>query len=409
MAPVKKERTETFGALKGRDGAEAFKLAVEDCNNHYPDGFTPGFGWGEPDDEKYLTLDQIAEKFFAHMYQRADIGKIDTYTVERYERAYLLHVSSVLGGRRFDTITRADIQDWIAQMVSEDWSAKSVKNWHSGMLSPMFTYAQIELNLRPDNPCRGVDLPPEDNSRELMFFQLDEWAQLRHHLADDVHLIFDFLTMSGARIGEVLALRKSDCTVQKDGDVSIRIQRAWHTRGKKERKVIKEAEYENKKWKLGPPKGGKARYIMIVGDVAERLVVVLDDKTPKDYVFTREGDRSTGCPWRYDDFHYERWRVARAAAETGGLNKEQCNPHMLRHTCVVWTFAQDPTIRIEDIAERLGHVTVGGITWNRYGGELNANNPRVARAMQSAMTRAVDEFATQLDGDEQPGESSAAA
>jgi hypothetical protein len=35
-----------------------------------------------------------------------------------------------------------------------------------------------------------------------------------------------------------------------------------------------------------------------------------------------------GTPWRYDDFHYERWKPAREAATKSGATKEQMTPHV---------------------------------------------------------------------------------
>ena len=57
-------------------------------------------------------------------------------------------------------------------------------------------------------------------------------------------------------------------------------------------------------------------------------------------------------------------------------------PHMLRHTCVVWSLAQGA--RIEQVSEMLGHSSIQ-ITYDIYGGLLDLRDTAVERPMAAAM------------------------
>jgi hypothetical protein len=75
--------------------------------------------------------------------------------------------------------------------------------------------------------------------------------------------------------------------------------RAWSQRSPEDTAVIRTGEGENCSWVLGPPKNGRARWVVITGDVAFDLEQAISGKREGDYVFqTRHGN-----PWRYPDFY----------------------------------------------------------------------------------------------------------
>ena len=98
---------------------------------------------------------------------------------------------------------------------------------------------------------------------------------------------------------------------------------------------------------------------------------------PGTYVFRTR----YGTPWRYPDFHSDRWTPARVDAEARGLSKH-ATPHMLRHTAVVWSLARG--VRIEVVSEMLGHASIQ-VTYDIYGGLINLHDPQMAQAMAKEM------------------------
>lgn len=197
-------------------------------------------------------------------------------------------------------------------------------------------------------------------------------------LRDDIVLLCDYLLATGFWWGEVLVLRVGDFIVKENGDIVAHIIRAWSGRSPDDTDVINWAAGEARKWKLGPPKNRRGRYVVVSGDVASRVANAIEGRAPNEYVFTR-----SKTPWRYEDFHYERWRPATEKAKGAGITK-RLTLHMLRHMCVVWSLAEG--VRIEQISEMLGHASIQ-IIYDVYGGLLDLQDPAVARAMAAAMAR----------------------
>jgi integrase len=136
-------------------------------------------------------------------------------------------------------------------------------------------------------------------------------------------------------------------------------------------------EGENQSWQLGPPKSRRPRWVVATGDVASRLEVALAGRPGREFVFlTRHGN-----PWRYPDYHTDRWAPARRLARQRGLTRH-VTPHMLRHTCVVWSLAEG--VRIEVVSEMIGHTSLQ-MTYDVYGGLVNLHDPVMAQAMARAL------------------------
>jgi integrase len=106
--------------------------------------------------------------------------------------------------------------------------------------------------------------------------------------------------------------------------------------------------------------------VVVRGEDAVRLRDAVAHHPSDAYVFRT----SEGNPWRYPDFHSDRWVPARNEAVRRGLTKH-ATPHMLRHTTVVWSLV---------VSEQLGHASLQ-ITYDVYGGLINLHDPVLAEAM----------------------------
>jgi len=109
---------------------------------------------------------------------------------------------------------------------------------------------------------------------------------------------------------------------------------------------------------------------VVRGEDTVRLHDAVADHTSDTHVFRT----AAGNPWRYPDFHSNRWVPARNEATRRGLTKH-VTPHMLRHTTVVWSLAAG--VRIEVVSEQLGHASLQ-ITYDVYGGLINLHDPIMA-------------------------------
>jgi integrase len=377
------EAAETFTS---RSRALAFAAEVEEAGHQWPtnaDGvrWTKGRGYVSPIVETQRlpsSFHDVAISYFEYQTRMAKLGHLKPYTLHRYRRSYELHLSTAFGAMAFTDIQPLDIEDWMVDQRDLPSTGKSIRNRH-GLLFSILMHGQKRLGLRPDNPAELTRLPSKDSDlgRQVRFFQHGEWALLRSCLRSDVYLLVDIALATGMRWGELAALRRGDLSFPDTETVRIHVVRAWSIRAPDEDSPINHAASENRTWKLGPPKSRRSRHVVVRGEDARRLHDVVAALGPNDYVFrTAEGN-----PWRYPDFHSDRWVPARNEAARRGLTKH-ATPHMLRHTTVVWSLAAG--VRIEVVSEQLGHASLQ-ITYDVYGGLINLHDPVMAEAMSREM------------------------
>lgn len=339
-----------------RSAAE-FRAAVEDAGDRWPEGWVKGHGWAPtsvqprpvpdpPAEAETVTFADVAhgEKgYFAWQARRAKLGKLTPRTLHGYRRVYDLHLQEPFGPVAFEDIGIDDIADWIDTQIESGLSAKTIRG-HHGLLSSIMKHGALRLKLRPENPCQVTELPNLTSAttqvRQMRFFQHEEWALFRSCLAPDFHLPLDLDLATGLRWGELTALRAGDISFTTAIDAgsggrlpraNIHVVRAWSRRAPDDPAPIKQEDGEDRHWVLGPPKSKRARWVVVTGEVAERLQRSLKGRAPSDYVVTTR----EGRPWRYQNFHDRRWKPARDKAQQAGLTK-RVTPHMLRHTTVVW-------------------------------------------------------------------------
>ncbi len=214
----------------------------------------------------------------------------------------------------------------------------------------------------------------------------------RSCLNRDVWLLHDVELSTGLRWGEVSALRVDDVSfsgVGAERQANVHVVRAWSKRSPDDRSPIRWDAGENLSWVLGPPKSGRARWVVATGEVAASLEAAVSGRAGRDFVFvTRYGN-----PWRYPDYHSDRWAPARRLAAKRGLVRP-VTPHMLRHTCVVWSLAEGVPIQV--VSEMIGHTNLQ-MTYDVYGGLINLHDPVMAQAMARALLVA-DQAITPFQG-----------
>jgi integrase len=373
--------------------AESFRRDVERSGNQWPEGWVKGEGYVNAVEPTMLGVSfaTVAEAYFIAQERRVKRGLKKQYTLHRDRQQCVIHLMPTFGTMQFTEIESGDVESWVDMQVDLGAAPKSIRNRH-GLLFPIMAHGQKRMLLRPDNPCEITELPQGDSQRDFKFFQEGEWALVRSCMRRDVHQLVDLMLATAVRWGEVSALRVGDCTVADEETVHIEIVRAWSKRAPDDPAPIKAAQGENKSWKLGGPKNKRGRTVVAHGQVGRHLIAGIEGRRADEYIFlTREGN-----PWRYPDFHADRWKPAAAEAKARGLTKHP-TIHMLRHTCVVWSLARG--IPIGDISYQLGHSSIQ-ITYDIYGGKLDLHDPKMAKAMANAMisvSQAITPGPTQLE------------
>ena len=145
-------------------------------------------------------------------------------TFERYESIYRNHIEgSMLGRIQVSQVNKLVVQKYYNENLDEGRSFRFVEQLHK-ILSKFFRYALSEGYILR-NPLFGLKLPKKheedilEDDEEIETFSDEEMKQIINSM-DNVKLkyVILFAVMTGARLGEILALKKKDI---KDGVVKI--------------------------------------------------------------------------------------------------------------------------------------------------------------------------------------------
>ncbi|KQN99715.1 hypothetical protein ASF21_12975 [Arthrobacter sp. Leaf234] len=263
------------------------------------------------------------------------LTNISLGTESKYRTYLRLYLNGPLGGRPVDAIEYDDVVAWIKWMQAQGKSAKTIANVH-GLLSAGLSTA-VRLKLRPDNPCKGVNLPKGDHIVEPVTFLTHEEFRLLMRFAHPHYVpLFRFLVATGLRMGEATALVASDFDL--DGATpSVRISKAWKQDGAGG-------------YYVGPPKTRRSRRTVALAPDTVAVVssLVKRAKLTKGEVFTSP----TGKVMRNGTVYRRAWYPAIVAAQAHGLEKKP-RLHDLRHTHASWML--NAGTDIFKLSRRLGH------------------------------------------------------
>nr|WP_249290561.1 site-specific integrase [Mobiluncus mulieris] len=233
-------------------------------------------------------------------------------------------------------ITRQQIESWIAwqrQQVTQRrklYSAKTIANAH-GILSSVLQY-QVELGRIPYNPARGVKIPRDTATRQIVFLTSAQVDAIAGECGK-YEVFVRFLYVTGLRFGEATALTAEDIDL---GGGVVHVRRAW----KKENS-----------WKkyLGSPKSERGiRAVSIPQSLCGMLEPLVEAASP--WVFP-----SPRIPSKPLNASHFRERIWRPAVEAAGV-KPAPRVHDLRHSCASRLMQED--IPLPVIQARLGHESI---------------------------------------------------
>lgn len=259
-------------------------------------------------------------------------------TIADYE-SYLRHdITPKLGPIPIDLLTPADVSEWVNWLASRDCrhrrngqpvklSGKSIANRH-GFLSAALRTAVADGQIG-SNPAAGTRIPRTERA-EMCFLTHEEFAILAAAIAPEWRPMLWFMVASGARLGEVTALRPSDVD---RGACSVHIGRAW-----------KRTYDATQPYELGATKTKKSvRTIIVPRPVLDQL-----DYTGE-FLFADDG------PVRPVNFRKNVWYPALDRASKAGMLKRP-RIHDMRHTCASWMIAGGADMYA--VQRHLGHESI---------------------------------------------------
>lgn len=258
------------------------------------------------------------------------------HTIATYRTMLELHIRESLGAMPVASLDYRHLTAWVKGMQAKGLAPKTIRNVFVLISSAMET--AVRLKYRPDNPCKGVDLPSVERADDsTMFLTYKEFAQLRECMDPRYRSLVSFLVITGARWSEATAVTVGDVNLGTSPAV-VRISKAWKRN-------------PGHGWYIGPPKTATSkRTVSLPHGLAEMLRPLVEGRAPAALLFTNgAGSRIT-----QSDFWARYWQPAlRAVNATHPTYTKAPKVHHLRHTSASWLIQEG--VPLFTIARRLGH------------------------------------------------------
>jgi integrase len=248
------------------------------------------------------------------------------------------HVLPYFGDQRLGSVTRTDVQGFVAQLEEKDLAASTIRQSYL-LVAGLFSSA-LESDLIVRSPCRGIKLP-QKSLTEMRFLTAEEVSNLADTIDDRYRALVLTAAYAGCRFGELAGLK------------THRLDLLRRTL------TVAEALSEVRgQVKVTPPKTAAARrQVALPKFLAEELAGHLAEWPPggDGFVFTAP----QGGPLLRRNFRRRTWLPA-VRASVG----EPIRFHDLRHTHAAMLIAQGEHPKV--IQNRLGHSSIK-ITLDTYG------------------------------------------
>lgn len=356
-ARVRRDGTPTWAVLYALDGRQTSVTFTDEAGAEKFRTLVNTVGaeramqaWGIPvttatDAGATITLTEWLDRHIAQL------TGVEQKTLDDYQRYVRRDIAPLFGNLPLAAVTAEDISRWIKHLEAIGNAAKTIRNKH-GFLSAALGRAVPEYLAA--NPAAGRRLPRgSGDDDEMRMLTREEYAALLEATTEPWRPLLEFMVASGARWGEVAALKPSD--VNRDtGEVKIR--RAW--------------KYSSAGYAIGAPKTKRSRRTI---RLPARVLDQLDYSG--EWLFTNR----KGGPVRYQGFRRRVWDKAVAKA---GLEPPP-TPHDLRHTCASWML--NGGIPATVVSRHLGHESIK-ITVDIYG-DVDSASARLAADFMADMLK----------------------
>ncbi len=154
-----------------------------------------------------LSFQSVADLWEEEFWNKLRFGSLRTY------KPCLRRCVEKFGSRQIDSIKPKEIQAWMKDL-GEDLAYKTVRN-HKSVLSQIFDYAIVNLDIDMPNPCDRVRLPSGLKKGTRKALSEEEREKILSTTPDEFQLAY-LILYTGARCGEALALKLSDVDFDKN-------------------------------------------------------------------------------------------------------------------------------------------------------------------------------------------------
>jgi integrase len=258
-------------------------------------------------------------------------------TMAWYEARYSKHVGPALGSRRIDSLSRSELQEFLAGIEAR--TSIPTRRAVQQLIHKLFAVAvQSEWLLR--NPADGIEMPGAQE-REPRFLSVEELAKVAAEVPPRYAALVWTLGRTGLRIGEAVALKVKNL----NGSIRVR-ENAPEVGGKRTLGSTKTKESERNVPISEHLRGQLRAHLDFFGTPAD----------PESLVFSTE----QGRPVSQSNF---RRRVFQPAAERAGVSPAP-TVHDLRHTAISLMLMGG--MQPFEVSKIVGHVDTAMIQ-RRYG------------------------------------------
>ncbi|MEX1038117.1 MAG: site-specific integrase [Acidimicrobiia bacterium] len=261
-------------------------------------------------------------------------------TLEGYRSLLRSRILPTFGEVKLSQISPSMVRRWVAEMSGEGLSASRVKQARA-VLRQSLEVARTD-GLIGTNPTQGVKAP-QSRRREPVYLTAEQVAELAataEGIQEGSEALVWFLSLTGLRWGEAVALRRS----------SLDLMRRRVT-------VSESATEVHGKLVFGSPKSHKSRVVVFPRFLADRLTNQCAGLGPNDQVFTAP----KGGYLRSANYRKAVWKPALCVA---GFD-ESLRIHDLRATAASLMIAAGASIKA--VQRALGHASAK-VTLDTYAG-----------------------------------------
>jgi integrase len=326
-------RRKSVGTFRTRKDAEAAERKALDARDRGID-LSP----------KTVTVTQLLDRFIVDRRAKGRALR----TVMRYDELAKLTISPHIGGIALAKLSPAHLSSWLATIAERGSAAekplapKSVKHAFALLRSALRWAIRHDLAWR--NVADAVDAPsvPRSQARAI-----DEDEAARFFQAADATRWGPFFRLAlgtGARRGELLALRWEDVAIPEVGQAALTVRRAFvEPKGKGGRIVEKSTKTDQVRT---IPLGALA-----VEALRRQWAMQAQERREAGSAYADTGhvfQHELGSPVGPD-------RATKAFARSRKLSKVNATLHDLRHTAASWMLASG--VDVASVARILGHTT----------------------------------------------------
>lgn len=303
---------------------------------------------------------------YLEAWLRRQALRVKESTLDLYRRDVALHFAPALGERRLGEVRPVDIDAFITGLLQSGLAPATVRRLHRELRSAFQT--ATELGLIAVNPAQAVR-PPPTRRGEMRVLSVDEARGLLAASAGTpLHALLYTALETGARRGELLALRWADIDLP---GLELRVRRT--IREFPGRGVVEmEPKTHRSRRAVALSEEGAGVLRRHRAEQAERRLRLGARWQEHDLVFPS----GIGTHWRPGNMR----RAFQALALEAGI--EGVTFHTLRHTCASLMAMQG--VPITSISAQLGHAS-SAITYAIYAHVLPGMQHEAASRVASAL------------------------